>query len=309
MGDDDLLERVEAARRFNRFYTRQIGALEETLLQSPFSLVQARVIYELAHADSPTATRLGTALGLDPGYLSRILGAFEKRGLVARAPSASDGRQNLLTLTEAGRAAFATLDGRSRDAVGAMLAKLPAADQRRVVTAMRTIEQFLGGVPCDGTAYLLRPHRPGDMGWIVQRHGSVYAEEFGFDETFEALVAEIAAGFIRHYDPRLERCWMAERNGEAVGGVLLVKHSNTVAKLRLLLVDPSARGLGIGPRLVKEAVGFARHAGYRKVTLWTQNILRAARSIYGAAGFRLVREEPHRSFGHDLVGEVWELRF
>ena len=309
MADGGLAERIDAMRRFNRFYTRRIGVLQERLLRSPFSLAQARVIDELARAESPTASALCHALSLDAGYLSRLLRDLEKRRLIARAPSEGDARQRLLTLTRAGHKAFAGLDRRSRDEVGAMLGALPPADQRRLVALMQGIEGLLGGATRgrDG-AYLLRPHRPGDMGWVVQCHGSVYAAEYGLDETLEALVAEIVAGFVRRHDPKLEHCWIAERDGAPVGSVFLVKQSKTVAKLRLLMVDPKARSLGIGGRLVSACLDFARRAGYRRVVLWTQSILHPARKVYQQAGFRLVREEPHRSFGQDLVGEFWELK-
>ena len=305
--DGGLGERVEAMRRFNRFYTRKIGVLQERLLQSPFSLAEARVIYELARTQSPTATAIADELGLDAGYLSRILRHLEKHGLIARAASEGDARQRLLTLTAAGREAFAVLDQGSRDEMGAMLSALPAADQRRVVALMADIEGLLGGAPRGSAGYLLRQHRAGDMGWVVECHGRVYADEYGWDGTFEAFVAEIVARFIRDHDPALERCWIAERDGDPVGSAFLMQQSKTVAQLRLLVVDPKGRGLGIGGRLVSECIDFARHAGYRKITLWTQSILHPARKIYRRAGFRLLREEQHRSFGQDLVGEFWEL--
>jgi DNA-binding MarR family transcriptional regulator/N-acetylglutamate synthase-like GNAT family acetyltransferase len=299
--------RVEAVRRFNRFYTKKIGVLHEGLLQSPFSLTEARVLFELAHAQAPTATALAGELGLDPGYLSRILQQFRKSGLLSRRPSTTDRRRSLLALTEKGREAFALLDVRSRDEIRTMVGALSGAEQVRLIDAMGTIESLLGDRTVPGTPYLLRPHRPGDMGWVVHRHGVLYAREYGWDETFEALVAEIVAKFIRQFDPKAERCWIAEREGYNVGCVFLVRHSKRVAQLRLLLVEPSARGLGIGHRLVEECTAFARQVGYRKIVLWTQSLLHPARKIYAAAGYRLVREEPHHSFGHDLVGETWEL--
>lgn len=307
MADADFDRCVAAVRRFNRFYTQKIGVLEEGLLKSPFSLTQARVLYELAHRDRPTATELCRDLGLDAGYLSRVLRDFEKRGLVAREPSEADGRQSLLHLSPRGLEAFAPLDARSRDEIGTMLRGLPPGDQRRLVEAMETVEALLGAGPEARAPYLLRPHRPGDMGWVVQRHGVLYSREYGWDERFEALVASIVARFIERYDPKRERCWIAEKDGENVGSVFVVKQTKTVAKLRLLLVDPKARGLGIGARLVDECVRFARDAGYRKLTLWTNSVLVAARRIYEKAGFRLVHAEPHRSFGQDLVGETWDL--
>jgi len=299
--------RVAAVRRFNRFYTKQIGLLHEGYLESPFSLSEVRVLYELAHREKPTAAELGRELGLDAGYLSRILRGFERRHLVERTASKADGRQSHLALTKRGRAAFAPLQARSHSDIGAMLGKLSGADQKRVLEAMNTIEGRLGARPEGTTAYVLRPHQPGDMGWVVHRHGALYAQEYGWDEQFEALVASIVAEFIQHYDPKRERAWIAEKDGEIVGSVFLVKQSATVAKLRLLLVEPRARGLGIGARLVGECVRFARQAGYRKIMLWTNSVLRAARRIYKSAGFRLVHRERHRSFGHDLVGETWEL--
>jgi DNA-binding MarR family transcriptional regulator/N-acetylglutamate synthase-like GNAT family acetyltransferase len=304
----ELAQRIEAVRRFNRFYTKEIGVLHEGLLQSPFSLAEARVLYELAHRESPTAVELATELGLDAGYLSRILRGFERRGLLAKTRSAADGRQSLLTLTKCGRAAFAPLDAGSRAEIGAMLGRLSAADQTRLVETMGGIERLLARAPETKAPYLLRDHRPGDIGWVVQRHGVLYAEEYGFDETFEALVAEIVSKFIRRLDPKRERCWIAERDGANVGSVFLVRKSTTTAKLRLLLVEPGTRGLGIGARLVEECLRFARQARYRKITLWTNSVLHAARHLYEAAGFELVNREPHHSFGQDLVGETWELK-
>jgi DNA-binding MarR family transcriptional regulator/GNAT superfamily N-acetyltransferase len=308
MAESDFDQRVAAVRRFNRFYTRQIGLLQESYLKSQFPLSQVRVLYELAHRERPTATELGRELGLDPGYLSRILRLFERRGFLKRTPSKADGRQSHLFLTARGQAAFAPLNTRSREEIGSMLRALRARDQVRLVDSMRAIEGVLGAQPEKKVPYLLRPHRPGDMGWVVSRHGALYAQEYGWDETFEALVAGIVKKFIEHYDPRKERCWIAEKDGEPVGSVFLVKQSPTVAKLRLMLVEPKARGLGIGARLVDECVRFAGQTGYGKITLWTNSVLRAARRIYKEAGFRLVRQERHRSFGHDLVGETWDLK-
>jgi DNA-binding MarR family transcriptional regulator/GNAT superfamily N-acetyltransferase len=299
--------RVEDVRRFNRFYTKQIGVLNEGLLNSPFSLTQARVLYELAHRRQPRATALGKDLGLDAGYLSRILRDFEDRRLIARKPSQTDGRQSELSLTPRGRRTFAPLDARSHQEVGAMLARLSIADQRRLLEAMRTIETVLGAGPDPEVPYVLRAPRPGDMGWVIHRHGALYAQEYAWDERFEALVAEIVVKFVQHFDPTRERCWIAERHGEPVGSVFLVKKSKAVSKLRLLLVEPSARGLGIGARLVSECIAFARQVGYRKMTLWTNDILHAARRIYEKEGFRLVHKERHHSFGHGLVGETWDL--
>jgi DNA-binding MarR family transcriptional regulator/GNAT superfamily N-acetyltransferase len=301
--------RVEAVRRFSRFYTRQIGVLQEGLLKSPFPLTEARVIYELAHHERVTATALAQELGLDAGYLSRILRGFRTRGLIDKEPSETDARQSLLSLTDDGQEAFAKLNAGSCREVGAMLSDLSDAEQRQLVEAMHTIEGLLGAQPEHKVPYLLRPHQPGDMGWVVYRHGVLYAQEYGWDERFEGLVADIVAGFIHEYEPKRERCWIAEQDGENVGSVFLVRHPERegVAKLRLLLVEPKARGLGIGGRLTDECVRFARRVGYRTLTLWTNDVLHAARHIYEKAGFALVASERHHSFGYDLIGETWEL--
>jgi DNA-binding MarR family transcriptional regulator/GNAT superfamily N-acetyltransferase len=307
MTELELGRRIDAVRRFNRFYTRRIGVLHEGLLQSPFSLTEVRVLFELAHRETPTATELGKELGLDAGYLSRILAGFERRGLIDRKPSEADGRRSLLSLTDRGRETVAPLDVRAREEIDAMLGVLPAVEQDRLIEAMGTIEGLLGARPEPKSPYLLRPHQPGDMGWVVHRHGVLYAREYGYDERFEALVASIVAEFIQNEDPKRDRCWIAEKDGEIAGSVFLVKQSKAVAKLRLLLVEPRARGMGIGRRLVGECVRFARQARYKKITLWTQSELLAARRLYAEAGFRVVREEPHHSFGRDLVAETWEL--
>jgi DNA-binding MarR family transcriptional regulator/GNAT superfamily N-acetyltransferase len=308
MPEANFDQRVAAVRRFNRLYTQQIGVLREAYLRSPFSLAEARVLYELAQRDRPSASALARDLGLDPGYLSRILARFAKSRLLASERSARDRRMSHLVLTEKGARAFAEINARSRDEIGAWLGVMPAAAQARMVAAMHTIEGLLAARPEPKTPYLIRPHQPGDIGWVVSRHGALYAQEYGWDETFEALVAEIAARFIRRFDAKRERCWIAEKDGENVGSVFLVRKSATVAQLRLLIVDPKARGLGIGHRLVEECIGFARRAGYRKIVLWTNDILHAARRIYESKGFRLVEEERHHSFGRDLVGQIWELR-
>ena len=313
--DAGLEQRIAAVRRFNRFYTQRIGVLREHLLDSHFPLTGARVLYELAHwpatGEPATAAVLASRLALDEGYLSRILRGFEQRRLVRKKPSAMDGRRKSLALSERGRREFAALDARSRAEVGAMLGKLSSAAQLRAVEAMRTIATLLGEAPEDRRGrqppYLLRAHQPGDIGWVIHRHGALYAQEYGYDERFEALVAGIAARFVERFDPARERCWIAERDGEIVGSVFLVRKTRTVAKLRLLLVEPHARGLGIGRRLVDECVRFARRAGYRKLTLWTQSDLDAARHLYALAGFRRVRDERHESFGKHLVAETWEL--
>jgi len=300
--------RIQAVRHFNRFYTRQIGVLREGLLNSPFSLTEVRVLYELAHREQPTATELGKDLELDAGYLSRMLRSFEKQGLISRTASETDGRQSRLALTHRGRNAFAPLEERSNQEVGRMLSKLSAEQQKHLVEAMRTIEQLLGTQPPQSVPYLLRNHQPGDMGWVVHRHGVLYAQEYGYDERFEALVAAIVAEFVQNFDPKRERCWIAERDGENVGCVFLVRKSQTIAKLRLLLVEPSLRGLGIGKRLVSECVRFARQAGYKKLTLWTQSELHAARHLYQEAGFLLTHKQSHQSWNRDdLVSETWEL--
>jgi DNA-binding MarR family transcriptional regulator/GNAT superfamily N-acetyltransferase len=303
--DKDFDRRVGVVRRFNRFWTSQIGVLREGYLESRFSLTEVRVLFELARCEETTASELGGELGLDAGYLSRLLGNFEKDGLIHKRPSEADGRRSLLRLTERGRETFAPLDARSRSDIGAMLGSLSVAEQDRLVGAMSTIEGLL--TEPEGT-YLLRPHESGDMGWVVHRHGILYAGEYGWDERFEALVAQIVAKFIQEYDPKREHCWIAERDGENVGCVFLVRESEEIARLRLLLVEPQVRGLGIGSRLVEECVRFARRAGSRKIMLWTNDVLYAARHIYQGVGFRIVHEEPHHSFGHDLVGQTWELK-
>ena len=298
---------VNAVRSFNRFYTRQIGLLNNHYLKSPFSLAEVRVLYELAYRDSPVATELGKDLGLDAGYLSRILLGFEKQGLIVRKLSKTDARQSHLSLTKKGRKAFSPLETQSHEEIAGMLARVRVGDQKQLVESMLRIEKLLGAKAARQTPYTLRAHRPGDMGWVIHRHGVLYAQEYGWDERFEALVAEIAAHFIQNFDPKRERCWIAERDGEMVGSVFLVAKSKEVAKLRLLLVEPSARGLGIGDRLVEECIQFARKAGYQSIVLWTQSILLAARHIYKKAGFRLIEQEAHCSFGFDLVSETWEL--
>lgn len=300
-------ERVAAVRRFNRFYTKRIGVLQEGLLASKFSLAEMRVLFELAQHTGLTASHLAGELLLDPGYLSRILARFIRAGLVVRRRAATDARVHELALTAKGRAAFGPLDRRSQREVAAMLAPLADAAQQRLIAAMDAIAVLLDDAPPTGSACILRAHRPGDLGWVVERHGALYAQEYGWDERFEGLVAQIVAQFIGGFDPQRERCWIAERDGQRVGSVFVVRKSATVAKLRLLLVDPAARGTGLGRQLVDECIAFAARTGYRTLTLWTQSNLLAARHIYEAAGFRLLAEEPHTSFGHDLVGETWSL--
>ena len=296
---------VEAVRAFNRFYTRRIGALGEGYLDAAFSLTETRVLYELAHRRRAAAGEIARELGLDAGYLSRILRRFEKRGLMARERSRADGRRSELRLTRAGRAAFAPLERGATRQVAGMLEPLGESGRRRLVAAMGTIEGLLGGA---AEAKLeLRGPRPGDMGWVIERHGALYCREYGWDERFERLVARVVAEFMESFDARRERCWIAEWGGERVGSIFLVRKTDEVAKLRLLLVDPAARGLGVGKRLVEECVGFARSCGYRRMTLWTQDILSAARHIYRSVGFRLVEEERHAMFGEEMTGETWEM--
>ena len=297
---------ITAVRGFNRFYTRIIGVLEQYLLASPFTPTEARVLFELAHRDRVLAKEIGAELGLDPGYLSRIVQAFVEKGLVTRKPIPSDRRQFKLALSTKGKQAFSLLDRASHREVGDMLAKLQRGEGQSLVGAMTTIERLLGDTKVRLNV-ALRTHQPGDMGWVVQQHGLFYAREFGWDISFEGLVADIVAQFLKDFDHTRERCWIAEIGGRNVGSVFLVKQSDEIAKLRLLLVDTAGRGLGIGKRLVDECIVFARECGYRKITLWTQSMLLAARIIYEDAGFVLVAREPHRSFGHDLVGETWEL--
>jgi DNA-binding MarR family transcriptional regulator/GNAT superfamily N-acetyltransferase len=300
---------VERVRHFNRFYTRRIGVLREGLLDSPLSLTEARVLYELARRDKTTATEVRNELDLDAGYLSRILRGFRKRGWIKRTPASDDARRQLVSLTRSGRAAFEPLNARSNEEVRQLLKPLTPALQTGVVHAMQRIEAALEPTAAASGPYLLRTHRPGDMGWVVSRHGVLYSDEYRYDERFEALVAQIVSEFVQHLDPGRERCWIAEREGECVGSVFLVAKSKQVAKLRLLLVEPSARGLGIGKRLVEECVRFARQCRYRKLVLWTQSELRAARHLYELSGFRLAGSERHASWGRDdLVSETWELK-
>lgn len=302
----DLDSRVAAIRQFNRFYTKQIGVLQEGLLRSSLSLAQVRVLFELANRGETTASELAQELALDGGYLSRMLRDFEKVGVVSRRPSTADGRQSLLALTASGRVLFAELDERARVEIVGMLYGVPASAQRGLVTAMHRIQHTLDHAG-ESAPVLLRSHEPGDMGWVVSRHAVLYAREYGWDARFEALVAEIVAHFILELDPTRERCWIAERDGERLGSIFLVRESDEVAKLRLLLVEPSARGLGLGRRLIGECVTWARERGYAKITLWTNDVLHAARHLYEEAGFVLVSTKAHESWGHQLVGQTWEL--
>ena len=299
---------VDAVRRFNRFYTNQMGVLSEGLLESPFSLTEARVIYEVAQRGSVTASELANQLRLDPGYLSRIVRKFEQSRLIVKKSSEADARQSVLSLTVRGRKEFERLNQFSRKQVEEILKDLTQRDQTRLLGAMRTIEELLGSsLKDEKVSYMLRPPHAGDMGWVVQSNGSLYALEYGWDETYEALVAQIVADFIKNYDPKKERCWIAEKDRENIACVFLVKESKQVARLRLLLVEPKARGLGVGKRLVDECTRFARQAGYKKIVLWTNSVLIAARAIYQKAGYKLVKAENHHSFGRDLIGETWEL--
>jgi DNA-binding MarR family transcriptional regulator/GNAT superfamily N-acetyltransferase len=306
MSQPNSERQIAAVRAFNRFYTRKLGVLDQQLLKSPYSLSEARVLYELAHREDLAAKEIGIELGLDPGYLSRIIQNFDDSGLVTRKALPSDRRQYRLSLTAKGRQAFAKLDRSSHDDIAAMLAALPSGAGERLTGAMTVIERLLGTSGGARPLAVLRDPGPGDMGWVVQSHGSLYAREYGFDASFEGLVAEIAGKFLTSFDASRERCWIADLDGAPVGSVFLVRHSDDVAKLRLLLIDPAARGQGLGQRLVAECLSFARQRGYRKITLWTQSILIAARKIYQDAGFVLVATEPHRSFGQSLVGETWE---
>jgi DNA-binding MarR family transcriptional regulator/N-acetylglutamate synthase-like GNAT family acetyltransferase len=311
-------EQIAQVRAFNRDYTRRIGVLQQGLHDSPYSLAQVRVMYEIAHRSGVTAGELADDLGLDRGYLSRILKRFEAKKLIAREPSADDARRHHLRLTPEGRRVFAPLERRSQQQVGAMFARLDETRQQAVLQAMTMIHTAFaaqsqracadgGRVSAGGVT--LRTHRPGDMGWVVQRHGELYHQEYGWTDEFEALVAQITVDFIRKLDPKRERCWIAERDGRRLGCIFLVAQDASTAKLRLLLVDPEARGMGLGRTLVTECVRFAREVGYRKIVLWTQDILHAARHLYAQAGFRKIAQEPHHSFGADLIGETWELEW
>lgn len=300
-------DRIAAVRRFNRFITQRIGLLQEGLLDSPWSLTEARILYEIAQDDGLTAGELSKRLDLNPGYMSRLLKRFQQKGLLTRSPSSIDARRRNLSLTAAGREVFDTLDRRSQSEIAEMLWGLPPENQQKLVTAMHMIETLLAPAPTEHVPWLLRSHRTGDMGWVIWRHGVLYAREYGWNQEFEALVARIVADFISNPDPSSERCWIAERDGARVGSIFLVRESDEIAKLRLLLVEPAARGLGIGHRLVEECIHTARELGYRRLVLWTNDVLHAARHVYEDKGFRLVKEEPHHSFGHDLVGQYWEL--
>ena len=307
MTNDQLNESIEAVRSFNRFYTKRIGLLGQGLLKTRFPLIQARIIFELAQQDQTTARELISELGIDPGYLSRILSIFEKDGLIRKTQSKSDNRRRDLKLTAKGKKSFTKLNNRSNQEVKELLQCLSGDDRHRLTNAMHTIEDVLGSESKPALSYLLRNHKPGDIGWMVHRHGVLYAEEYGFDETFEALTAEILARFIQSHDPKRERIWIAESHGEQIGSVMIVDGGKGVAKLRLLLVEPKARGKGIGKQLVNECIDFSKRNSYRKITLWTQSILKEARHLYSNAGFQIIEEKRHTSFGHDLIAETWEL--
>lgn len=300
---------TEAVRGFNRFYTRRIGVLAP-YLGSVLSLTEVRVLYELAHRDQPTASELGRDLGLDAGYLSRILRRFEAKHWLERVASPADARQSLLALTGAGRKAFAPLQQKSCDEAAALLAPLAEGDRQRLIDAMVRVQNLLEPASArpQTPVAVLRDCQPGDMGWVVQQHGEIYAREYGWNAEFEALVADIVAKYLRHHQPQWERCWMAELRGERVGSVFVVRKSKTVAQLRMLILAPQARGLGLGARLTDECIAFARSKGYKKMLLWTNSCLGVARNIYARRGFQLIKSEPYHGFGQDLVGETWELK-
>ena len=300
------MSHVDAVRRFNRFYTRRIGVLHSSYLGSPFPLPQARVLYEIGHRGECTASELGAELDIDLGYLSRLVQGLKRQRLVQGEPARHDARHIRLTLTPKGRKAFAVLDETSRRTMGEMLAPLARGERERLVAALQTVETVLEPRAAKGEIRL-RAHRPGDMGWVVERHGVLYGEEYGWGASFEALVADIVAKFLRDFDAKREHCWIAERDGERVGSVFVVRESDTIAKLRLLLIEPQARGAGLGRQLVQQCIDFSRRAGYRKLVLWTHANLLAARAIYTKLGFRKVKSEPHRQFGVAVVGEYWEL--
>jgi DNA-binding MarR family transcriptional regulator/ribosomal protein S18 acetylase RimI-like enzyme len=310
--DRKAKDRIAMVRRFNRFYTRQLGVLRKTYLDSPYSLGEARVLYEIANGGALTASDIGRALDLDAGYLSRTLRNFEKRGLIERKASADDARQSHLALTARGRKSFAPLERRSQRDIAAMLGRLEPADEARLIAAMTTIKELLDGAaehnPAPERRYILRAPKSGDFGWIVQRHAELYGQEYGWIAPFEGVCAQIVADFVNKFDRKRERCWIAEMNGENVGSIMLAKETESVARIRLLLVDPKARGLGLGARLTDECIRFARRAGYKKMTLWTHSVLTAARHIYQKAGFKLMRTERHRSWGRPVVSEHWDLQ-
>jgi DNA-binding MarR family transcriptional regulator/GNAT superfamily N-acetyltransferase len=297
-------DRVAALRAFNRFYTARIGVLRDGLLRTPHSLTEARVLYELGQRDVTEVADLRREMDIDAGFLSRLLARLQSAGLVARERSTDDARRQRIRLTAEGAAAFAELDRRSADEIGAVLDALSEDDQQRLVAAMATVHEVLTHAP-PSAGFVLRGPRPGDLGWIVQAHGRLYAEQYGWDDSFEALVAGIVADYAKDHDPRREAAWIAELDGEPAGCALCVRREEDIAQLRLLLVDPRARGRGIGGRLIEECLRFAQRAGYKRITLWTNDILHEARRLYERAGFELVESAPHHSFGHDLVEQTW----
>lgn len=307
MSNTELAGNVSKIREFNRFYTRKIGVLREELLHSKYSLTESRIIYELAQNKTEKASTLCKKLGLDPGYMSKILQRFEEKKIIKRIDSEEDGRTRIIQLTDQGLKEFELLNKRSNEEIEETLNDLSNEQQKQLLTAMNTIETILNKNLKFSEPFYLRSFESGDMGWVVHRHGVLYREEYGWNEEFEALVAEIVSGFIKNYNPEKERCWIAEMNGEIVGSIFLVKKCEKVGKLRLLLVEPKARGFGLGSKLVEECIRFAKKVGYEKITLWTNSVLLEARHIYKKQGFMLIEEEPYNGFGKDLVGETWDL--
>jgi DNA-binding MarR family transcriptional regulator/GNAT superfamily N-acetyltransferase len=307
MPHDPLQKAVETVRSFNRFYTKRMGLLNPRYLKTKFPLTQARILYELAHRKDPTASELIQELNIDPGYLSRILSVFAKNGLIGKSQSTSDSRFQHLKLTTKGRKTFSELNEKSNREMGTLLKGISRDNQSRLLQAMRAMQTTLNGESGASASPLIRTHRPGDAGWIIFRHGELYAEEYGYDETFEGLVADILAHFLEHHDPKRERLWIAERDGERVGSVMIVKADEDVAQLRIFLVEPKARGMGIGKRLIQECIDFSKRSGYNKIKLWTHSELDAARHLYVKAGFKIVEKKRHHSFGRTVVDEVWEL--
>ena len=307
MATPALENHVAAVRRFNRFYTQHLGVLRSDWLDSPFSLTEARVLYEIRQRDRATATEIGRDLGLDAGYMSRILRRFHKAGLIRKEISPDDGRQSFLTITARGKKAFDPLEQKTERQVGGVLGRLPGPEQDQLVAAMGAIERMIGPAPKQDGEIVLREPKPGDLGWIVQRHAELYLQEYGWAENFEGICAQIVADYVKNFDPACERCWIAEMDGRNVGCVFLVKDSGKVARLRLLLVDPAARGRGLGTRLTGECVRFARECSYQRITLWTHKVLTAARHVYQQAGFRLTSSEAKKSFGKDVVSEYWDM--
>jgi len=301
---------VTAVRRFNRFYTQTIGVLDKGYLGTDYTVAEGRVLYEIARADGVTAKQVADATGLDAGYLSRIVARLERDGVVARERSESDGRSAVVRVTPHGRSVFGVFDQRAVGVVEGLLKPLTAEQRPRLVSAMRTVEALIGGDPAAEGEVTLRPHRQGDMGWVTEKNATIYGQEYGWGPAIEFMTARICADFLEHYDPTLERCWVAERGGERLGCVFLVKEPDApgVARLRLLILDPAARGLGLGRRLVEQCVSFAREAGYREIVLWTHQVLTAARAIYAKAGFELAETWVHDDFGHDEVSETWRLK-